>query len=58
MEGDHLIQLENVRSAEVNYVFTRQDNEEALQNRIKTGRLAIQEDVQEEETQTEVVDET
>ena len=50
--------IQSVRSAEDNYVFTRQDYEEALQYRVKTGRLAIQEDVQEEETQTEVVDET
>ena len=49
--------IQNVRSAKDNYVFTRQDYEEALQYRVKTGRLAIQEDVQ-EETQTEVVDET
>lgn len=46
--------IRNVRSAKDNYVFTRQDYEEALQNRVKTGRLALQEDVQ-EETETEVV---
>lgn len=49
--------IQNVRSAKDNYVFTRQDYEEALQNRVKTGRLALQEDVQ-EETETEVVQES
>ena len=47
--------IQNVRAAEDNkYVFTRQDYEEALQNRAKTGRLALQEGVQ-EETEAEVV---
>jgi hypothetical protein len=42
--------IQNVRSAEDKCVFTRQDYEEALQNRAKTGRLALQqEDVQEAE---------
>ena len=47
-----LIQI--VRSAGDSCVFTRQDYEEALQNRAKTGRLALQEGVQ-EETEAEVV---
>lgn len=46
--------IQKVRSAEDGYVFTRQDYEEALQNRAKTGRLALQEDIQ-EETEAEVV---
>jgi hypothetical protein len=46
--------IQKVRSAKDNYVFTRQDYEEALQNRVKTGRLALQVDLQ-EETETEVV---
>ena len=49
--------IQKVRSAEDDYVFTRQDYEEALQNRVRTGRLALQEDVQ-EETETEVVQES
>ena len=40
--------IQKVRSQEDGYVFTRQDYEEALQNRVKTGRLALQEGVQEE----------
>ena len=40
--------IQKVRSQEDGYVFTRQDYEEALQNRAKTGRLALQEGVQEE----------
>ena len=50
--------IQNVRSAKDNYVFTRQDYEEALQNRVKTGRLALQVDLQEEtdlKEETEVV---
>jgi Opioid growth factor receptor (OGFr) conserved region len=46
--------IRNVRSAEDSYVFTRQDYEDALENRLKTGRLASQEDVQ-KETETEIV---
>ena len=46
--------IQSVRSAEENYVFTRQDYEKALQNRVNTGRLTLQENVQ-EETETEVV---
>ena len=38
--------IQKVRSAEDGYVFTRQDYEKALQNRIKTGRLALQEGAQ------------
>jgi len=45
--------IQNVRSAKDNYVFTRQDCEEALQNRVKIGRLALQVDFQ-DETETEV----
>ena len=45
--------IQKVRSAEDNYLFTRQDYEESLQNRAKTGRLALQEGVQ-NETETEV----
>ncbi len=50
--------IQKVRSAEDGYVFTRQDYEKALQSRIETGRLALQEGVQEvfrEELDTEVV---
>ena len=46
--------IQKVRSAEDNCVFTRQDYEEALQSRAKTGQLALQEVVQ-EETEAEVV---
>lgn len=46
--------IQSVRFAEDNCVFTRQDYEEALQNRAKTGRLALQECVQvQEETRAE-----
>jgi len=47
--------IQNVRSD--NCVFTRQDYEEALKNRAKTGRLALQE-VNQEETEAEVVQHT
>ena len=45
--------IQKVRSQEDGYIFTRQDYEEALQNRAKTGQLSLQEGVQEE---TEAVD--
>ena len=47
--------IKNVRSAEDNYVFTRQDYEDALQNRVKTGRLVLQLEGVQEETEAEVV---